>query len=224
MKKLLTLGAVMLMTMGMSMTALAAYKLPTLIPAEGIKEVCSEGESTDTFKVKLEDVDYGGFIAYAEPVDSRVCKAEVEDVDDKYIKVRIRSKGTGTTAVKVWIDGYERRACFVTVKSTAKMSDTVEGVEFKHYGTMTGINGEAAYIDKIKYSEGKYWIYFDQVDMGSNTTDVVKYSLGCYNASDDPIEAVPLECAGVSERGTGYKISFRLPEGTKKVKIVCNDV
>lgn len=226
MKKIMILLAVMLMTFGMSMTALASYKLPELYPDEGCVKV--NQDSTKTIKIKIKNMDFDTYTPHCQVMDDVICRAEIEDYNDEYIKVKVKARGTATTTVKVWIEGYERTAAYFMVSSFRKDEEKVNGVEFSHYRVMTGMDGEAAYIKNISYDGSKYWIEFDQIDMGENSGDKVTYRLNCFEGDDDFLSCEKIECTGVGADDGGkkntYKIGFRLPDGTSKVKIVNEDI
>lgn len=225
MKKVIVILAVMLMTLGMSMTALADYKLPELLPEKGYVKV--NQDETKTIKIKLNNVDYDNYTPHCEATDKLICVPEITKYDDEYITVKVKARGTATTTVKVWIEGYERSAAYFMVKSFRKDSETVNGVTFDHYRVMTGLEGEAAYIKDISFDGTKYWFEFEQIDMGDNTGDEVTYRLNCYENDDDFISTEKLECTGVGVdegKKNTYKIGVRLPGDTSRVKIVSDDI
>jgi len=226
MKKLITLLAVMLMAVGMSMTVCASYKLPELYPEQGYIKV--NQDSTQTIKIKLKNVDDDSYTPNVKVTDELICKAEVSKYDDEYITVKVKARGTATTTVKVWIEGYERTAAYFMVSSFRKEEESVNDVDFTHYRVMTGEDGEAAFIKDISYDGSKYWIEFEQIDMGSNTGDAVTYKINCFENDDDFISTEKLNCSGVGvDAGSSkhtYKVGFRLPSETSKVKIICEDI
>lgn len=226
MKKLVVLLAVMLMAFGMSMTAFASYKLPELLPTEGYIKV--NQEETKTIKIKLKNVDNDAYTPHCQATDELICKPEITKYDDEYITVKVKACGTATTTVKVWIEGYERTAAYFMVSSFRKDEEKVNDVEFSHYRVMTGLDGEAAYIKDITYDGSKYWIEFDQIDMGENAGDKVTYRLSCFENDDDFISTEKIEVNGVGVDAGGqkntYKMGFRLPDKTSRVKIFCEDI
>lgn len=210
-----------------SMTVFAG-NLPTISLAEDSVKVSHEDETT---KVKIKVKDWKSSSAFQvkwEVDDPSIVKVELDSQDSDSAKLKIKAKGTGQTVVKVWLDGYSRSCKFITVDSINYQKDTEGSYSVRHYGYMTGTNGEAAVIDDFDIEtvngESRLYVYFTYKDKGANTTGSVTFQAKCEEDDGDAIATQSAVASGMTEGGSGYKIYFKIPNNTSVIKLVNNDL
>lgn len=226
-KKIMLLVCAMGLFWACSMTVFAG-NLPTISLSEDHVSVSHEDESE---KVKVTVKDWRNSSAFQvkwEVDDPSVAKVELDSQSSDSFKLKIKTKGTGETVVKVWLDGYSRSCKYITVDSINYQKDAVSGYSVRHYGIMTGTSGEAATIDDFEIQtvdgEKRLYVYFTYKDKGANTSGNVTFQAKCEEDDGDTIATQSAVASGMVEGGTGYKIYFRIPNDTYAIKLVNNDL
>ena len=160
--------------------------------------------------------------------DSSICKVELSSQDSDSFKLKIKARSTGTTVVKVWLDGYSRRCEYIIVNSIYYQKDDEDEYSVRHYGYMTGTNGEAAIIDDFEIEnvdgEERLYVYFTLKDKGAGDGNNVTFTAKCEEDDGDSISTVRASASGMVQGGTGYKVYFRLPNKTSIIKLVNDDL
>lgn len=226
-KKIVPVVCAMGLFYACSMTVFAG-NLPTISLSDDSVKVSHEDEST---KVKITVKDWkssSSFQVKWEVDDPSIVKVELDSQDSDSAKLKIKAKGTGETVVKVWLEGYSRSCKFITVDSINYQKDSENGYSVRHYGYMTGTNGEAAIIDDFDIEtvdgEKRLYVYFTYKDKGANTSGNVTFQAKCEEDDGDAIGTQSAVASGIVEGGSGYKIYFKLPSKTSVIKLVNNDL
>jgi len=215
------------MLFGCSMTVFAG-DTPSL-SLETNQVSVSHDDTSQKVKVKVKD--WKGSKAYVVKFavdDSSVAKVELDSQKSDSFKLKIKAKGTGNTVVKVWLDGYSRNCQFILVNSINYQKDDEDGYSIRHYGYMTGTNGESAVIEDYEVEnvdgEERLYVYFTMKDMGLGDGSKVTFTAKC-EEEDEDISGTPKGVAtGVVSGGTGYKVYFKIPPKTAVIKLVNNDL
>lgn len=226
-KKILPVISAMGLFLACGMTVFAG-DLPT-ISAKTHEVSVSHDDTSETVKVNVKDWKSATpFVVKYAVEDSSVAKVELSSQKSDSFKIKIKAKGTGTTVVKVWLDGYSRSCDYIIVDSVYYQRDDEKDYCVKHYGYMTGNNGEAAIIDDFDIEtvdgETRLYVYFTLKDKGMGNGNNVIFSAKCEEDDGDVISTVKANATGMVEGGSGYKIYFRLPKGTADIKLVNNDL
>lgn len=195
-----------------------------------VKEVSvSHEDKSETVKVKVKN--WKGASGYAVKYaidDPSIAKVELSSQKSDYFKLKIKAKGTGTTVIKVWLDGYSRVCDYIVVDSINYQKDDEDGYSIRHYGYMTGEKGEAAAIEDFEIEtedgEDKLCVYFTFKDKGAGTGDNVVFSIKCEEDDGDVIGMQKATASGMTAGGSGYKVYFKLPAKTSIIKITNNDL
>lgn len=210
-----------------SMTVFAG-NLPTISLSEDSVKVSHDDEKV---KVKIKVKDWKSSSAFQvkwEVDDPSIVKVELDSQNSETANLKIKAEGTGETVVKVWLDGYSRSCKFITVDSINYQKDTVSDYSVRHYGYMTGTNGEAAIIDDFDVEnedgEERLYVYFTYKDKGANTTGSVTFQAKCEEDDGDAIATQSAVAKGMVEGESGYKIYFKIPDKTSVIKLVNNDL
>lgn len=226
-KKMLTAVGAMGLFLACSLTVCAG-NLPS-ISVQDREVSVSHDNTSDTVKVKVKD--WKGASAYAVKYaidDPSIIKVEVSNQKSDSFRLKFKAKGTGTTVVKVWLDGYSRVCDYVVVESINYQKDDEKGYSIRHYGNMTGENGECAVIDdyKVENSDGeaKLCVYFTLKDKGSGDGSNAVFSAKFEEDDGDSLGVQKVAASGMVEGGTGYKIYFKIPEKASVIKLVNNDL
>ena len=160
--------------------------------------------------------------------DSSVVKVELDSQSSDSFKLKIRAKGTGSTVVKVWLDGYSRNCQYIVVNSIYYQRDNEDGYSVRHYGYMTGSKGEAAKIDDFEIEnvngEDRLYVYFTLKDKGFGDGSTIEFTAKCEEEDGDALGNVKATASGMVEGGSGYKVYFKIPEKTAVIKIVNDDL
>lgn len=182
-------------------------------------------------KVKVKVKEWKGskaFVVKYAVDDSSVAKVELDSQNSDSFKLKIKAKGTGNTVVKVWLDGYSRSCQYIIVNSVYYQRDEEDGYSVRHYGYMTGTNGEAATIDNFEIEnvdgEERLYVYFTLKDKGQGDGSKVTFTAKCEEDDGDPLGMVKAVASGMIEGGSGYKVYFKLPNKTSVVKLVNDDL
>jgi len=226
-KKLFPVFCAMAMFFACSMTVFAG-NYPSLEVKDEKVEVSHESGS-DSVKVYVNDWKASNaYVVKLAIADDSIAKVELSSQHSDYFKLKIKPKGTGTTVVKVWLDGYSRSCEYIIIDSINYQRDDEDGVTVKHYGYMTGENGEAAVINdyEIKNVDGqnRLYVYFDLIDRGYGDASRVTFSIKCEEEDGDSLGVVKTTAVGMVPEGTGYKVYFRLPNKTAELRIENNDL
>lgn len=226
-KKVLTAVGAMGLFLACSLPVCAG-NLPS-ISAEDKEISISHEDSSDTVKVKVKD--WKGASSYAVKYaidDPSIVKVELSNQKSESFRLKFKAKGTGTTVVKVWLDGYSRVCDYIIVNSINYQKDDENGYSIRHYGNMTGENGESATIDDFKVEnvggEDKLCVYFTLKDKGSGDGSSAVFSAKCEEDDGDSLGIQKVMASGMVEGGTGYKIYFKIPANTSVIKLVNNDL
>ena len=226
-KRLLPLACAAGLFMACSLTVFAG-NLPTL-SAETDKVSVSHEDTSTKVKVKVKEWKSSNpFVVKFAVDDSSVAKVELDSQKSDSFKSKIKAKGTGTTVVKVWLDGYSRSCQYIIVDSVYYQKDTEQGYSIRHYGYMTGEKGEAAKIDDFKIvnenGENRLCVYFTLLDKGSGDGSTAVFTAKCEEDDGDSLGKVKVTATGMSEGGSGYKVTFKLPGKTSVIKLVNDDL
>lgn len=205
-----------------------AGDLPTVSAKD--KEVSVTHDSTsDTVKVNVKNWKSAApFVVKYAIDDPSIAKVELSSQKSDSFKLKIKAKGTGTTVVKVWLDGYSRVCDYIIVDSINYQKDDEGGYSIRHYGHMTGENGEAAVIEDydVETVDGveKLCVYFTLKDKGAGDGNNVVFSAKCEEDDGDVIGVQKVTANGMVEGGTGYKVYFKIPNKTATIKLVNDDL
>lgn len=201
---------------------------PTLSASETMVSVSHDDTSK---KVKINVKEWKGSQAYVVKYavdDPSVAKVELSSQKSDSFQLKIKAKGTGTTVVKVWLEGYSRSCQFIIVKSVNYQREQDSGYSVRHYGYMTGTKGEAATIDdfEIKEVDGeeRLYVYFTLKDKGQGSVSSVTFTAKCEEDDGDITGNVQAVATGMAEGGTGYKVYFKIPDKTAVIKLVNDDL
>lgn len=189
----------------------------------------SHEDTSETVKVNVKNWKSSTpFVVKYAVDDSSIAKVELSSQSSDSFKLKIKAKSTGTTVVKVWLDGYSRNCEYIIVNSVYYQKDDEDEYSVRHYGYMTGTNGEAAVIDDYEVEtvngEERLYVYFTLKDKGAGDGSSATFSAKCEDDDGDTISTVKAAATGMVQGGTGYKIYFRLPSGTSIIKLVNNDL
>lgn len=226
-KRIMPLVCAMGLFWACSVTVLAG-NLPTISLSDDNVKV-SHDDTSIKVKIKVDDwKSSSAFQVKWEVDDPSIVKVELDSQDSDSAKLKIKAKGTGETVVKVWLDGYSRSCKFIIVDSVNYQKDAENGYSVKHYGYMTGTNGEAAVIDDFDIEtvdgEKRLYVYFTYKDKGANTSGSVTFQAKCEEDDGDTIMTQTAVASGMTVGGSGYKVYFKLPNNTAAIKLVNNDL
>ncbi len=201
---------------------------PTL-SAKAHEVSVSHDNTSEKVKVNVKDWKSSkAFVVKYAVDDPEIAKVELSSQSSDSFKLKIKVKGTGTTVVKVWLEGYSRNCEYIIVDSINYQRDDEGDYCVKHYGYMTGNNGEAAVIDDFDVEkvngEERLYVYFTLKDKGMGDGNNVTFSAKCEEDDGDAIATVKANATGMVEGGSGYKVYFRLPSGTADIKLVNDDL
>jgi len=201
---------------------------PTLSLSKNTVSVTHDNTSE---KIKVSVKDWKGSKPYVVKYavdDASVVKVEVEDQSSSSFKLRIKAKGTGNTVVKVWLDGFSRSCQYISVNSIYYQRDKEGGYSVRHYGYMTGTNGEAAIIDDFEVQnvdgEERLYVYFTLKDQGLGDGKTVVFTAKCEEDDGDPLGNIKATASGVTLGESGYKVYFKIPNETAVIKLVNDDL
>ena len=201
---------------------------PVLTVTEPVVSVTHDDTSK---KVKVNVQEWKGskaFVVKYAVDDPSVAKVELSSQKSESFQLKIKANGTGTTVVKVWLDGSSRNCQYIIVNSIYYQREKEAGYSVRHYGYMTGAQGEAATIDdfEIKNVDGeeRLYVYFTMKDKGQGDGSKVTFSVKCEEDDGDPTGKVQAVATGMVEGGSGYKVYFKIPEKTAVIKIVNDDL
>lgn len=227
MKKILPAVSAMGLFLACSLTVCAG-DLPSISVQE--KEVSvSHEDKSESVKIKVKDwkSDKDYVVKYAID-DPSIVKVELSSQKSDSFKLKLKAKGTGTTVVKVWLDGYSRVCDYIIVDSINYQKDSEGGYSVRHYGYMTGSNGEAAVIDDFEVEtvngEDKLCVYFTLKDKGAGNGNEVVFSAKCEEDDGDTIGVQKATASGMTEGGTGYKVYFKIPKNASVIKLLNDDL
>lgn len=206
----------------------AAGDLPQ-IKAKSNEVSVTHDDSSETVKFNVSNWESSTPFAVKYAVDdASIAKVELSSQNSDSFKLKIKAKGTGTTVVKVWLDGYSRNCEYIIVDSIYYQRDDEDEYCVKHYGYMTGTKGEAAIIDDYSIEnvngEERLYVYFTLKDKGIGSLGEVTFTAKCEESDGDKIGTVKAVASGMVEGGSGYKIYFKLPKGTADIKLVNDDL
>ena len=210
-----------------SLTTLAA-DLPSL-SAKSNEVSVTHDDTSEKVKVNVKNWKSSKpFVVKYAVDDSSIAKVELSSQESDSFKLKIKAKGTGTTVVKVWLDGYSRACDYIIVDSIYYQRDDEGEYSVRHYGYMTGTKGEAAIIDDYDIEtvngEERLYVYFTLKDKGQGDGSSVTFSAKCEEDDGDSISTVKATATGMVEGGSGYKIYFKLPNKTSIIKLVNDDL
>lgn len=156
-------------------------------------------------------------------MDTSIASAELDTQNAYDFKIRVKSKKTGNTVVKVWLDGFSRTGVYIAVNSMVYSKQTIEGITVGDYGYMTGTLGECATLEKFVIDKSSsspvLWVYFDLKEKGMGDGRSATFQVECKEADGDSLGIINSTATGMTAGGTGYKMAFRLPAGTASVKV-----
>lgn len=226
-KKLLPVACAMGLLFACSMTVFAGNQ-PRLELEKNSVSV-SHDNTSEKVKIKVKEWKASkAFVVKYAVDDSSVAKVELDSQNSDSFKLKIKAKGTGSTVVKVWLDGYSRSCQYIIVDSIYYQRDKEGGYSVRHYGYMTGTNGEAATIDDFEIEnvngEERLYVYFTLKDKGQGDGSQVVFTAKCEEDDGDIIASVQATAGGMTEGGSGYKIYFKIPDKTSVIKLVNDDL
>ena len=209
------------------LTALAGSQ-PKISVSDNVVSVSHDDTTTNvTVKVKEWKGSKPFVVKYAVD-DSSVVKVELDSQKSDSFKLKIKAKGTGSTVVKVWLDGYSRSAQYIIVNSINYQRDSEDGYSVRHYGYMTGTKGEAAVIDDFEIEnvdgEDRLYVYFAFKDQGLGNGSSAVFTAKCEEDDGDPTGNVQATASGITPGGSGYKVYFKIPKNTATIKLVNDDL
>lgn len=226
-RKLVVTACVAGLMFACSLTASAGSQ-PRIAVSENVVNVTHDDSSA---KVKVDVKEWKGSKAYVVKYavdDPSVAKVELSNQKSSSFQLKIKANGTGTTVVKVWLDGYSRSCQYIIVNSVYYQRETEGDYSVRHYGYMTGTQGEAATIDdyEIKNVDGeeRLYVYFTLKDKGLGDGSKVTFIAKCEESDGDPTGNVQAVATGMSEGGSGYKVYFKIPAKTSTIKLVNDDL
>ncbi len=226
-KKWLSAMCVMGLFLAFGLTASAGSQ-PTISVTENVVSVTHDDSSR---KVKVNVKEWKGSKAYVVKYavdDPSVAKVELSSQKSDSFQLKIKAKGTGNTVVKVWLEGYSRSCQYIVVNSVYYQRESEAGYSVRHYGYMTGTQGEAATIDdyEIKNVDGedRLYVYFTLKDKGQGDGSKVTFTAKCEEDDGDPTGNVQAVATVMAEGGSGYKIYFKIPNKTAAIKLVNDDL
>ncbi len=226
-KRLLTAACAFGLFMACGLTVCAGSQ-PTL-KLETNSVSVSHDDKSETVKVKVRDWKGSkAFVVKYAVDDTSVAKVELSSQSSDSFKLKIKANGTGNTVVKVWLDGYSRNCQYITVNSVYYQRDEEDGYSIRHYGYMTGENGEAATIDDYDIvnedGENRLCVYFTLKDLGTGTGSSVVFTAKCEEDDGDVTGNVKVTASGMVPGGSGYKVYFKIPSNTSVIKLVNDDL
>lgn len=199
------------------------------LSAETTSVSVSHDDKSESVKFKVSD--WKGSKAFSVKFavdDSSVVKVELDSQKSDSFKLKIKAKGTGSTVVKVWLDGYSRNCQYITVNSINYQRDDEGEYSVRHYGYMTGSKGEAAIIDDFEVEnvngEERLYVYFTLKDKGIGDGGTIEFTAKCEEEDGDIAGNVKATASGMVEGGSGYKVYFKIPAKTAVIKLVNDDL
>lgn len=201
---------------------------PRLEVSENTVSVSHE-DTSEKVKVKVKEWKASkAFVVKYAVDDSSVAKVELDSQNSDSFKLKIKARGTGSTVVKVWLDGYSRSCQYIIVNSIYYQRDEEDGYSIRHYGYMTGTNGEAAKIDDFKIEnvngEERLYVYFTLQDKGQGDGSQITFTAKCEEDDGDSLGNIKATASGMVEGGSGYKVYFKIPNKTSVIKLVNDDL
>lgn len=226
-KKVLPIVCALGLFFACSLTVFAGSQ-PTLSVAENEVSVTHDDKS-ETVKVKVNDWKSSkAYVVKYAVDDSNVAKVELSSQSSDSFKLKIKANGTGNTVVKVWLDGYSRSCQYIIVNSIYYQRDTEDGYSVRHYGYMTGTNGEAATIDDFEIEnvngEERLYVYFTLKDLGTGDGSKVVFTAKCEEEDGDSVGTVQATATSLTAGGSGYKVYFKIPNKAEVIKLVNDDL
>ncbi len=213
------LGLSLLMGMSVFASDLPAIDLSTDIamvssedPAFKVELTVSNWNYKNAFKLKwkIEDED--------------VCSIKQLSQNGDKVIVEVNAGNTGTTVVKFWLEGFTRVPKYLSVNTINYQKEMIDGYSVRHYGYMTGLNGEAARIDDLSVVKGSLRVDFTLIDAGNGNGETATFVMRAEEEDGDPLATVHKECTGMKVGESGYKTFFKIPQKADVLRLINGDV
>ncbi len=156
--------------------------------------------------------------------DESVCEVKQLSQNDDTVTVEVTAGDTGTTVVKFWLDGFTRVPKYLSVNTINYQRESIDGYSVRHYGYMTGLNGEAARIDDLSVVKGSLRVDFTLIDAGNGNGETATFVMRAEEEDGDPLATVQQECTGMKVGESGYKTYFKIPKKADVLRLLNEDI
>lgn len=156
--------------------------------------------------------------------DPDVCSVQKVSQSGDTAVLEIKLQGTGSTVVKFWIEGFERKPKYLSVDAINYQREKIDGYSVRHYGFMTGDNGECARIEDLSVTGGKLRVDFTLIDKGHGNVEDANFYMRAEEEDGDPLDTVKVHVSGMEVGGCGYKMFFNIPNGAEILRLIDDDI
>lgn len=156
--------------------------------------------------------------------DEDVCEVEQLSQNGDTVTLKVTAGNTGTTVVKFWLNGFTRVPKYLSVNTINYQKEMIDGYSVRHYGYMTGLNGEAARIDDLSVVKGALRVDFTLIDAGNGDGETATFVMRAEEEDGDPLATVQQECTGMKVGESGYKTYFKIPKKADVLRLLNEDI
>ncbi|MBE5846136.1 MAG: hypothetical protein E7300_00460 [Lachnospiraceae bacterium] len=156
--------------------------------------------------------------------DEDVCAVKQLSQNGDTVTLEVNAGNTGTTVVKFWLEGFTRVPKYMSVNTINYQKEMIDGYSVRHYGYMTGLNGEAARIDDLSVVKGALRVDFTLIDAGNGDGETATFVMRAEEEDGDPLATVQQECTGMKVGESGYKTYFKIPKKADVLRLLNEDI